>query len=216
MEFSDHVSPRWKTAVSATIAVVPNLPCTQVPSEYQWVLETEVPGPHFPSEHPSTRQEGKGWAQERRGTVSSVVLSECWVHTVAGREVFPLPPPHLWWPLMSSLLYLLGNINVYTLLKVNQRLNTFCGKKGPGRKADWLNTQGLSRYLIILCDWLPWFSQWDVLVMCSIAGSFTGTGPKPTILNSEFHRFWAHSALQFFCLVAWFACSTSHTIRFKK
>jgi hypothetical protein len=37
--------------------------------------------------------------------------------------------------------------NIY-LLRVNQRLNTFCRKGCPGKEAHWLNTGGLSRYLI--------------------------------------------------------------------
>lgn len=34
------------------------------------------------------------------------------------------------------------------LLRVNQELNTFCRKGCPGRKAHWLNTWVLSRYLV--------------------------------------------------------------------
>jgi hypothetical protein len=40
------------------------------------------------------------------------------------------------------------DVNVWTLLRVNQGLNTFCGKEYPGREAHWLNTLGLFRYLI--------------------------------------------------------------------
>jgi hypothetical protein len=35
-----------------------------------------------------------------------------------------------------------------TLLRMNQRLNNFCRKVFPGREAHWLNTLGLSIYLI--------------------------------------------------------------------
>ena len=38
-------------------------------------------------------------------------------------------------------------MNAFILLRVNQGL-TFCRKGYPGKKAHWLNTQGLSRYLI--------------------------------------------------------------------
>jgi hypothetical protein len=34
--------------------------------------------------------------------------------------------------------------DVYVLLRVNQRLNTFCRKGCPGREAHWLNTLGLA------------------------------------------------------------------------
>jgi hypothetical protein len=42
---------------------------------------------------------------------------------------------------------MMANVNVYTLFRVNQGLNTFFGKECPGREAHWLNTQGLPRYL---------------------------------------------------------------------
>jgi hypothetical protein len=51
-------------------------------------------------------------------------------------------------PCFSKRLYLMANVNAYTLLRVNQRLNTFFRKECPGREAHWLTTQGLSRYLI--------------------------------------------------------------------
>lgn len=42
------------------------------------------------------------------------------------------------------------DVNVYTLLRVNQELNSFCRKECLGREADWLNLLVLSRYLIIM------------------------------------------------------------------
>lgn len=36
----------------------------------------------------------------------------------------------------------------YILPRVNQRLNNFCRKGCPGSETNWLNTLGLSRYLI--------------------------------------------------------------------
>ena len=39
-------------------------------------------------------------------------------------------------------------MGAYHLLRVDQRLNTFCKKECPGREAYWLNTQSLSGYLI--------------------------------------------------------------------
>jgi hypothetical protein len=40
------------------------------------------------------------------------------------------------------------DMNAYVLFRVNQGLNTVCGKGCPGREAHWLNPLGLSRYLI--------------------------------------------------------------------
>ena len=42
----------------------------------------------------------------------------------------------------------MADVNAYILLRLNQGLNTFCGKECPGREAHWLNIQGLSRYII--------------------------------------------------------------------
>ena len=42
----------------------------------------------------------------------------------------------------------MADVNSYNLLRMNQGLNTFCRKGCPGREAHWLNTRGLSRYLI--------------------------------------------------------------------
>ena len=96
-------------------------------------------------------------------------------------------------PCLSKLLYLMADVNVYILLKVNQELNTFCGKECPGREAHWLNTQGLSRYLIsmensrFLCymtdchgllSGVPWLHVPDQVV-------WQGAGPTPAVLSSE-------------------------------
>jgi hypothetical protein len=42
----------------------------------------------------------------------------------------------------------LWKMGAYHLLRVDQSLNTFCGKECPGRDAYWLNPQGSSGYLI--------------------------------------------------------------------
>ena len=46
------------------------------------------------------------------------------------------------------LVYLMVDVNAYTLLRVNQGLNTFFQKDCPGREAHWLNIRSLSGYLI--------------------------------------------------------------------
>ena len=40
--------------------------------------------------------------------------------------------------------------DIYDLLRVDQRVNTFCKKGCLGREAYWLNPWGLSRYLTIM------------------------------------------------------------------
>ena len=94
---------------------------------------------------------------------------------------------------MSKLFYLMVNVNAYTLLGVNQRLNTFCEKGCPGREAHWLNTQGLSRHLISMEN-----SRF-LCYMTNCHGPFSGVswlcvpdqvvwqraGSMPAILNSE-------------------------------
>jgi hypothetical protein len=35
----------------------------------------------------------------------------------------------------------MADVNAYTLIKVNQGLNTFCRRGCPGREAHWLNIQ---------------------------------------------------------------------------
>ena len=40
------------------------------------------------------------------------------------------------------------DMNANTLLRMSQRLNTFCREKCPRREAHWLNAEGVSRYLI--------------------------------------------------------------------
>lgn len=46
------------------------------------------------------------------------------------------------------LVYLMVDVNAYTLLEVKQGLNMFCRKECPSREADWLDTWVLSKYLI--------------------------------------------------------------------
>jgi hypothetical protein len=48
---------------------------------------------------------------------------------------------------VQTILFMLDE-DAYILLRVDQTLNTFCKKGCPGRGAHWLNTQGLSSYLI--------------------------------------------------------------------
>ena len=49
--------------------------------------------------------------------------------------------------LVQTVLFMV-DMNAYVLFRVNQGLNTVCGKGCPGREAHWLNPLGLSRYLI--------------------------------------------------------------------
>jgi hypothetical protein len=64
-----------------------------------------------------------------------LVRSECQEFGEAGREKASLGD-------LGEALY------TYVLLSVNQELNTFFRKECPGREAHWMNTPGLSRYLI--------------------------------------------------------------------
>jgi hypothetical protein len=56
-----------------------------------------------------------------------------------------LPP---WQPLLVQTALLLWWMRIHKSYSGYKGLNTFCRKGCPGRKAHWLNTQGLSRYLI--------------------------------------------------------------------
>jgi hypothetical protein len=49
--------------------------------------------------------------------------------------------------LVQTALFMAGE-DASNLLRVNKKLNSFCRKGCLGREAHWLNTQGLSRYLI--------------------------------------------------------------------
>ena len=96
-------------------------------------------------------------------------------------------------PCLSKLFYLVVNVNAYTLLRVNQGLKPFFGKGCPGREAHWLNTPGLSGYLInmenarFLCymtychgplSCVSWLCVPDQVV-------WQGAGSTPVIFNSE-------------------------------
>jgi hypothetical protein len=50
--------------------------------------------------------------------------------------------------LVQTFFIVMADVNSYNLLRMNQGLNTFCRKGCPGREAHWLNTRGLSGYLI--------------------------------------------------------------------
>ena len=131
---------------------------------------------------------------------------------------FPSPPGHPWWRdglCWFKLLYLMAKVNAYTLVRVNWRLNTFCRKECPGRVANWLNTQGLSRYLIstetarFLCyDWMPWSFMWDAVVTCSRAGrAWQGAGPMRALFSAKFYRVWPNS-------VWWYSPLAPHILSF--
>ena len=45
---------------------------------------------------------------------------------------------------------LVVKINAYDLLRVDQRLNTFCRKECLGREGYWLNPWGLSIYIYLI------------------------------------------------------------------
>ena len=47
-----------------------------------------------------------------------------------------------------SKLFIHGRKDAYNLLRADQRLNTVCRERSPGREAHWLDTQCLSRYHI--------------------------------------------------------------------
>jgi hypothetical protein len=72
----------------------------------------------------------------------------------------------------------------YILLRVSQRLNSFCRKGCPGREAHWLNT----RYLISMEN-----SRflWDV-IGCHISLSellwSRAPGQEPAVLNYEIYQ----------------------------
>ena len=130
----------------------------------------------------------KGKAEPGLGAESGLVLS----------DGLPFPPPYQ--SLMkervlpcSNCFYLMANVNVYTLLRVNQGLNIFCGNECPRREAHWLITQRLSRYLdtslawrttvSMLCDLLSWSFQGVSWLRVSGQVVFRGSGSMPTVLR---------------------------------
>ena len=58
----------------------------------------------------------------------------------------------------------MADVNAYVFLRVNQGLNTLCGKECSGREAHWLSTQSLSRYLI---------SMENSRFLCSTTGCYS-------------------------------------------
>jgi hypothetical protein len=112
-----------------------------------------------------------------------------------------------WWRresfLVQTVFYLMANVNVYTLFRVNQGLNIFCGNECPRREAHWLITQRLSRYLdtslawrttvSMLCDLLSWSFQGVSWLRVSGQVVFRGSGSMPTVLR--FPGFWVCSTL---------------------
>jgi hypothetical protein len=122
-------------------------------------------------------------------------------------------------PHLSKLLCLMVDVNAYTLLMVNQGLNTFCRKECPRREAHWLNTEGLSRYLLSMENSrLLWY-------VSDCHGSFSGMPWLSVPEQAEFGRELAphlpYSILsftagrggftqphQFFCPVAQCTCPT--------
>lgn len=103
-------------------------------------------------------------------TGSDLVPSECWEYERAKRKKAlsgrfrhgflcqsapPQPhPPHVIildegdYPCLSKMFYWIVDVNAYTLLRQNKKLNSICGKEWPDQEAHWLNTWGLPRYLI--------------------------------------------------------------------
>lgn len=105
------------------------------------------------------------------------------------------------------------DVNTYILLRVNQGLNAFCGKECPGREAHWLNTWVLSEYLIsmensgFLCfvaDCHSSLSGVSWLCVFQSRKRQAGSGPTPTVLDSEILGFVLAQPYQFFSLVALF------------
>ena len=86
-------------------------------------------------------------------------------------------------------------MEAYNLLRVDQRLNTFCRKECLGRKAYWLNPQGPSRYLISMenslfcatCFVVMILSCEVVMVTCS--RTETGSGVDETPTHSQIGEF---------------------------
>ena len=79
--------------------------------------------------------------------------------------------------------------DAYILLSVDQRLNTFCRKECPGRKAHWLNTWGLSRHLISM-EKSKFYATW-LVVMVLLVWYYAPPGQElvwtPAILNYEIY-----------------------------
>lgn len=96
---------------------------------------------------------------------------------------------------LIKLFYLIVNVNAYTLIRVNQGLNTCSRKKCPGREAHWLNTQGLSAYLISTEN--PRFSCYPTDAMILSVGchgyQFQARGLGSLDLTSS--SLWWHSPL---------------------
>lgn len=107
------------------------------------------------------------------------------------------------------------DVNSYTLLRVNQKLNTFWGKECPGREGYWLMAQG---YLdasaawrttgVVLPDWVSTY-QSGVVVMYSKAGT-EAEAMAPLLPSSLFYS-WGLSS---FNLTSSYACMVARSHKF--
>jgi hypothetical protein len=67
--------------------------------------------------------------EERQALCNTRTPNPRCCHCRCGRRLDGRP-----WPLfVQTVFYLMANVNAYTLLRVNQGLNTFCGRECPGR-----------------------------------------------------------------------------------
>lgn len=86
-------------------------------------------------------------------------------------------------------------VNAYPFLRVTQGLNTFCEKECPGREAQWLNTRGLSRYLISVEN------SWCSCYMTDCHGPLSGVSwlrePEQVELGRELAPLLLFSILRF-------------------
>jgi hypothetical protein len=73
------------------------------------------------------------------------------------------------WSLLIQTLLLMADEDAYTLLRVNQRLNTFCSKGCPGRETHWINTWGLSRDFISMEN-SRFYVTWLVVMVFWVEG----------------------------------------------
>jgi hypothetical protein len=100
-----------------------------------------------------------------------------------------------------------------SLLRVNQALNTFLGKRCPGRGSHQLNCWGLAKNLrtpgLYAMSLIAMVLSMGCLTCSRTASAWQGAGSTPAVLNSEIP--WSLSLFgltQSFCLVALSTCPT--------
>ena len=125
---------------------------TKPEREMDWSLaNVMVLGHHLHLGHPHTRKKGEGRAWEEQKWTDSKwtqTLRRGWISPFFWRFRLCSLRWRLSWvffffwrvePSLFILIYLVVNVNAYTLFVMNEELYKFCAKEYPGRKStDWI------------------------------------------------------------------------------